>query len=131
MSPNLVISNFGVDGPQDAKPDPAKPKEGLSAKLHDPEGFLMFNFVNGKLEGILLSRKGNQATAERFMELAKALFGNENKMSTDSTAPGFDIHTWSTKDALIQAFVPQKDRTGDISLRILDVEYAENIGASP
>lgn len=56
-NPGAVIMDFGPDSIPDTKPDPKKLGEGLVIKLSNSEGLILFNFVDGNLEAVVLSRK--------------------------------------------------------------------------
>jgi hypothetical protein len=129
--PSAVILAFGPDTNAETKPDPKKPGEGLVIKLSNPDGLALFNFVDAKLEAVVLSRKADQGYSQQFLDAAKKSFGGGETTSKFPSMPGFDIYTWSKQDRIIQAIVPEGGKPGDVSLRITSLDYAKRIGIAP
>mgnify|MGYP001186296301 CR=1 FL=1 len=127
-NPGAVIMDFGPDSIPDAKPDPRKPGEGLVIKLSKPEGLILFNFVDSRLEAVILSRKSEGDYAQQLVDAAKRSFGGGETTSKIASVPGYDVHTWTKQDRIIQAIVPEGGKPGDVSLRIASLEYAKRLG---
>ncbi len=130
-NPAAVILDFGPDTNAETKPDPKKPGEGLVIKLSNPDGLALFNFVDAKLEAVVLSRKADEGYSRQFVDAAKRSFCGGETTSKAPSMPGFDIYTWSKQDRIIQAIVPAGGKPGDVSLRISSLDYAKRIGIAP
>lgn len=126
--PSAVILAFGPDTNAETKPDPKKPGEGLVIKLSNPDGLALFNFLDGKLEAVVLSRKADEGYSRQFVDAAKSSFGGGETTSKIASIPGYDVHTWTKQDRIIQAIVPEGGKPGDFSLRIASLEYAKRLG---